>query len=267
MTVVDDLVKAVYLLPDEEDRSSVILSILRSAGGDLEGRFVAARKMLVDTGASPRDALTEALNLVIRGPDGEKILRVIGSAAAIEAANTGIIDKQQVAGVSKQYADTLIGSEAGAKPGELGFIGTIIAAAAAIGTLATKGIAAAVHKARSRRRRLKARMTPLDTEEALVIAQATAPRYATFEEAQGAILDMIAEKRYGRHGWLLDPASGASRGSVINEYRDVKRVWLQVREQINANIRAAQQKKQRIVGLAAVVGGVIVIGAVAYVLK
>ncbi|MFH1464708.1 MAG: hypothetical protein ABIO70_10010, partial [Pseudomonadota bacterium] len=68
--VVEDLVKAVYVLPDEEDRSSVVLSILKSAGGDLEQRFVAARKMLLSSGAQPREALTEALEMVVRGPGG-----------------------------------------------------------------------------------------------------------------------------------------------------------------------------------------------------
>ncbi|MFH1464707.1 MAG: hypothetical protein ABIO70_10005 [Pseudomonadota bacterium] len=262
--VAEDLVRNIYLLA-EEDRTPVIQSIVKSAGDGVERRFLESRRMLVELGVSRREALTQAFELAIHGPDGENILKVVASAAAREKAQEGLIPSSQIAAVAHQYEGSLVQAEQGVSG--LGFIATAVKAVASIGTAAVKGIAKGVHKKRSRRRHLKVRMTPLSAQESLTIAQATAPQFPTFESAQPAILGMIAEIRYGRSGWLLDPASGAEKGSKVNEYRDVRRVWLQVRAQLDAAIRAEQSKKKNLAVMGAGIGGAILVVFLAIALK
>jgi len=261
--IAEELVKSIRALP-KEDRVPVIRSILVSAKGDVEPRVTRAEERLKAGGMDATDALVEALNTVLHEPGGDRIVKALAYAGA---ATTTATKGGDVKDIEQKFAMVLSRAEKVDLEDEegLAFWGTIIAAAAAVIGAATSGIAAAVRKARNRRRTLKLRLTPLSTEEITDIVVITANTHATFESAIPEILGLIAGMRADRVKFLLDPTTddtrpgGRKAGSVVNEYRDVRDAFNARRREVNALIAAEKRRKNLIYGGAAT-GGVAILG-------
>jgi hypothetical protein len=241
----------------------VIRSILISAKGDIEARVTKEEKHLTAQGLEPTDALVQALSNVLHEPGGDRIVRVIAAAGAAETTSTKGGDHKDI---SNKFAQVLSRADKVDLDDEegLAFIGTIIAAAAAVIGAATAGIAAAVRKARARRSKLKKTLTPLNAEEIEDIVTIAASTHATFESALMEITGLIAESREGRTKFLLDPAKdnpkkGIKAGSKVNEYRDVRDAFIAKRRAIEELIAADKRRKNLIYGGAAA-GGVAILG-------
>lgn len=269
--IAEELVKTLRALPREE-RKPVIQSILKSAGSDIEERVLEKEAKLQAFGVEPKDALVEALADTMHGPDGINILKVIASAGAIGEAAQGKIPKDKVKEKAREYTRTLSKAE-NVKDDGMGFVTAIVSAALAVVTAAVRLISAAVKKMKARRRTLKLRLTPLNSEETANIVQTIAPSLVNIPTrqawiaAQEGILRMIGEIREGRMGYLMDPSTGASMGSRVNEMRGVKNAFFQVHSTLRAQVLADKRKKQLIAGSLVAVSAVGAIGATAYLTK
>ena len=140
-SVAEELINTLKKMP-REDRVPVIKAILQAAGRDVEARVLQREQGLRERGDDPKTALVNALEDTIQEPGGERILKVLAFAASREAAKQGLIKPSQVDQIAKQYEGSLRRQEHLVVDGGLGFVGTIITAAAAVLSLAASGISA-----------------------------------------------------------------------------------------------------------------------------
>jgi hypothetical protein len=257
--IAEELIKAIRALAPE-DRVPVIRSILRSAGPGMEELVLKHERRYKAQGLDPTEALISALEVVITAPWGGNILRVIASAAAIGARDKGIVARENLHEAAREYARVL--TESAGQPDNLGFVAELIAAGAAIISIATSAITAAVHKVRQRRRKLKRRLTAVSRQEAEEIIAIVVRRHPTYASAEDEILENIAQIREGRRAYLLDPATGTNAGSKVNERRMFVEIWQPARAAIVAQIQAEQRKKSLLLGGAATVASVFLVGGV-----
>ena len=270
MSVAEELVSALRKMP-REDRIPTIKLLLQASGPGIEERVLQHEQALKDKGDDPKTALVTALEKTIHEPGGHKILDVIATAAAREVVDQGLARPDQVEVLTRQFEGSLR-QEEGIQDEGLGFIGAIIAAAAAVVSIAASGISSAIKRAKARRRLLKAKLTPLKSDEIANIVQATAPSLVgmpsreAFLAAQERIQSMIGDIREGRTDYLLDPATGSRAGSRVNEYRDIRDAFYDVHSRARNALIEDQQKKKALVGAAAAVGGAALIGGIAWTL-
>ena len=256
---------------DPADREPVVKSILMSAGPDVEERVLRKDAELSRMGMLPEDALVQALEHVLKGPDGPRILRVLAVAGAVGAQQRGLVKSGKLKAAIPKLEQVLQRSdELGDFDDGLGFGSELIGPAITLGTqilaFGIGAIKAAVHKARDKRRKQKRQVKELTDEEIAQVIVEPVTRFASFTEALPAIKENIAILREGRRSFIIkpdqnDPKHNVVRGAQIDEEKQVAEAFWGLRKVYLQRQHAAEVKKKQINdGL--VVGG-IVLGGVA----